>query len=367
MVVVTALALATGVAICLATANSVLRTLVVPRGVTSRLTTVVMAVVLGAFRFVARRTGTYEQRDRILATAAPMAIVVTLFAWLALFLIGYSLVFAVTGELELDDAFHEAGSSLFTLGFAWSGRAQLTGLDFVAAATGPIVIGLMIGFLPALYGAYNRRERMVTVMHARASEPNWGPEVLARQALLGNLDQLPAFWLDWEQWAADVSESHTSYPVLLSMRSTKAGRNWAVALLSAMDAAALQLSVAPGLPQGEARMMMRQGLVCFTDLAIMLGAGFEGEPSLAEADPARVTLARVEFDNAERRLADSGFPCERTGDVAWNVFRRWRSFYEGHAYHVCDAIDAVPAPWSGSRTPPLPVESPTTMIHRTVD
>ena len=44
----------------------------------------------------------------------------------------------------------EAGSSLFTLGYATNDRANLTALDFLAASTGPITIGLLIGYLPTL-------------------------------------------------------------------------------------------------------------------------------------------------------------------------------------------------------------------------
>ncbi len=361
------LVFAMGVAICLLAADSVIRTLIVPRGITSHWSSGVAAVVLGGFRGVARRTRSYESRDRVLAPAAPVFIIVLLFSWLILFLIGYALILMVTGSLEFDDAWHEAGSSLLTLGFAWSGRAQLTTVDFLAAATGPILIGLMISYLPSLYAAYNRRERMVTVMHARASEPNWGPEVLARQAMLGTVEQLPAFWGDWEMWAADVSESHSSYPILIALRSTKPRRNWAVALLAAMDAAALQLAVAPSLPRGSARMMLRQGMTCMSDVAEMVGFDSDVDPVLAEDHPETVTLTRAEFDAAVTRLIESGFPCERTGDEAWLVFRRWRSFYEADAYYLCRRIDAVPAPWSGPRTPPLPVERPTSLIHRTVD
>ncbi len=361
------LLLTAGVLICLATADSVIRTLVVPRGATSRIASGISAAVFGAFRFVARRTSTNEARDRVLAPAAPLVIVVWLFSWLVLFMIGFTLILMVTGQLMFGDAWHEAGSSLLTLGFAWSGRVQLSTVDFVAAATGPVIIGLLIGFLPALYTSYNRRERMVTVMHARASEPNWGPEVLARQALLGSLDELPGFWHEWEHWAADVSESHSSYPILIGLRSTKARRNWAVALLAAMDAAALQLAVAPQLPPGSARMMLRQGMACFADLAAQQGLRDTADPVLAEPRPDDVTLPRQDFFDAVERVSDAGFPCTRTGEDAWLVFRQWRSFYERQAYYLCDHIDAVPAPWSGSRTPALPVERPTTMIHRTVD
>ena len=66
-----ALLLAAGVAICLLTADSVVRTLIVPRGITSRWSVWITTAVVGGFRFVACRTKTYESRDRLLAPAAP--------------------------------------------------------------------------------------------------------------------------------------------------------------------------------------------------------------------------------------------------------------------------------------------------------
>jgi hypothetical protein len=93
----------------------------------------------------------YEQRDALLAWSGPVTILVTLVVWLLMFLLGYALLLVGFSDVDLPTALREAGSSLFTLGFASSDRAQLTAVDFVAAATGPIVIGLLIGYLPSLY------------------------------------------------------------------------------------------------------------------------------------------------------------------------------------------------------------------------
>jgi len=43
------------------------------------------------------------------------------------------------------DSFRQSGSSLFTLGFADTNQVGPTILAFMAAATGPIVIALLIG------------------------------------------------------------------------------------------------------------------------------------------------------------------------------------------------------------------------------
>ena len=76
-------------------------------------------------------------------------------------------------------------------------------------------------------------------MLARAGEPNWGPELLARHAMVGMVPQLYDLWPLWERWAAEVGESHTNFPVLIQMRSARPNRNWLVALLCVMDAAAI--------------------------------------------------------------------------------------------------------------------------------
>ncbi len=84
----------------------------------------------------------------------------------------------------------QSGSSLLTLGFAVANTEDLTIIAFVAAATGPIVIGMLIGFLPTIYSVYIEREVDVTMLGTTAGEPVWGPELLARHALAGDIEGL---------------------------------------------------------------------------------------------------------------------------------------------------------------------------------
>ena len=146
-----------GIGVLVAVTSSVLRTLVVPRRLQSKIAHATFLATLAPFRVVARRTSSYVARDKILAWAGPLSIVVTLVVWLLGYLLGYSLLlFGLDDGLNFSVAVREAGSSLFTLGFASTDRGQLTAVDFLAAATGPVVIGLLIGYLPTIYGAYNR-------------------------------------------------------------------------------------------------------------------------------------------------------------------------------------------------------------------
>ena len=48
------------------------------------------------------------------------------------------------------------------------------------------------------------------------------------------------------------------------------------------------------------------------------------------------------------------FPVERDPADAWPDFVGWRVNYEQAAYAIAEAIDAVPALWSGPRRVPIP-------------
>jgi hypothetical protein len=338
---------------------SLLRTLVVPRG-SSQLVLAKNRALVGLFRWLAHRTRTYEGRDRVLVWVSPLSIFTSLLAWLALFFIGYALLMYAFSDLDLVASFREAGSSLFTLGFASSDRANLTVLDFVAAATGPITIGLLIGYLPTMYAAYQTREAEVTLLLARAGEPNWGPELIARHAMVGMSRQLDELWPAWERWAAEVAESHTNFPMLIQMRSARPSRNWLVSLLCVMDAAAIELSVNPATPQDRTRLLLRQGIVCLRELATVERIGFDEDPSPDTASD----VTEREFAAAYDMLAAVGYPMERSAAESYPHFRGWRANYESLAYALAERIEAVPAPWSGPRRPPLPVIRPHRPVNR---
>src|SRR5450755_486398 len=205
------LALIGGFAVLGGTASSVLRTLVVPRAVLSKVSEVVLDSTVRVSRLVADRIADYERRDNILAWAAPLSLMTLLFTWIASFWIGFSLLDFGFTHFTFSAAMRQAGSSIATLGFAASPSGSLTILDIAASITGMVIVALQIAYLPTLYAAYNRRESLITVLSARGGEPAWGPEILARHVWLDLEGNLPDLYSSWESWAATVSESHTSY------------------------------------------------------------------------------------------------------------------------------------------------------------
>jgi hypothetical protein len=296
-------------------------------------------------RLIGRPFSSYEVKDRILAWLAPLILVTMLAAWLVALFFGYGMIFYAVSGLPWRASLREAGSSLFTLGYASSDRLQLSAWDFLAAATGPVVIALQISYLPTLYGAYNRRETEVTLLQSRAGEPAWGPELLARQSLVSVESALPELYRSWERLAAEIGESHANYPVLLSFRSPQPYRSWLVGLMAVMDAAAIHLAISPRQAPPEARLVLRAGFTALRDIARVVSISYDPDP-----DPdAPISLCYEEFAAAVARIELSGFHVERPAELAWPHFRGWRVNYESVAYALARRGDVVPALWTGPR------------------
>lgn len=333
-----------GLVLVVWTGSSVGRTLIVPRGLPSILPRTVSRVVGRFFLFISRRFDTYEERDKILAFQAPSFLLILLAAWIVLIILGYGLMlwpFIVS----LPHGLLESGSSVFTLGFAGTHSLGPTLIHFAAAGTGLVVVALLVGYLPTLYGAFNRRETMVTMLQSRAGAPAWGPEILLRYQNVGLIEQLPGLYDEWERWAADVSETHTNYPVLIFVRSPHPLRSWVLGLLAVMDSAALYLALSPAAAPTEARLCLRMGFLCLRDIATFLDVSFDPDPMPDEP----ISLTFEEFVAGIEGAAAVGFPFERTPEEAWPHFRGWRVNYEKVAYSIANVVSAPPGPWSGPR------------------
>jgi hypothetical protein len=346
----------------LTSVSSVTATLIVTRSVSNRLTRWVDKVVDGAYQVVVgrladaqgdsdeQRRAAYLRRDRLLATQAATILLTQLAAWLIVAYVGFALLLWPFAGRGVVSAFIDAGSSLFTLGFAVPSGAVPAVIVFLAAAVGLVILTLQIAYLPTLYAAFNRRETEVALLNARGGFPAWGPELLARTFYgLGSgstLDTMPELYAQWERWASDVAESHTTYLPLVRFRSPGGLSSWVTSLLSVLDSAALFLALSPeAAPEVPARLCLRSGFVCFTRVARAMGFTIADE-----ADPETgISLTYDEFLDAVARMRKVDFPIEREPEKAWPDFVGWRVNYERAAYAVAAAVSAVPAKWSGPR------------------
>ena len=140
-------------------------------------------------------------------------------------------------------------------------------LSLVETLTGLGTIALLISYLPALYGAYSRREaRLLTL-----DDPLGGRltpfRVIAVQASDENLELFNRFCSDWEMWTAEVLESHTSYPMLALFRSQHPGQSWVTALGVVTDAATLACAAIVGAEVREPYFLYRRGRRAVDDIA----------------------------------------------------------------------------------------------------
>jgi hypothetical protein len=337
---------AVGLVIVLLTAAIVLFTIVLPREPRGfeRLSSSVNRVVQVAFHGVARLARSYEGKDALLAPTAPVALIAQLLFWAGCFIVGYALMLVATTH-SLASALAQAIGAVFTVGtIDLSGPANHA-VDIAAGATWVVIVALQIAYLPALYGAFNRRESLVAMLESRAGIPAWGPEVLARHQLVGIIDTLPDFYSSWEEWSADLAESHTTYPVMLLFRSPQPWFSWLVGLLAVLDGAAMHLALAPSSASSQSRLCLRMGFTALNRMAGVLG--WEVDPDPNPEGP--IDLTFEEFEEAVAMLEHVGFPMERTAEEAWPDFRGWRVNYESVAYRLADRLTAPPAPWSGTR------------------
>ena len=341
-----AVAFVAGLVIVVVMVVSVLFILVLPRQPTGlqRLSTLVNRFVRVTFVALSRMSKTYEGMDTILAPTAPVALVAQLVFWAMTLVVGFALMLVPTTH-SFSDGLTQALTALFTVGAVHVGGRANTGIDIAAGATWVVIVALQIAYLPSLYSSFSRREGLVTMLESRAGSPAWGPEILIRHQLVGITDTLPDLYADWEEWAAEVTESHTTYPVLLLFRSPEPWLSWIVGLLAVLDAGAMQLALSPVGAPSQARLCLRMGFTLFNRIGNSLGWDVDPDPDPEGA----IVLTYEEFANAVDRLAEVGFTMERSAQEAWPHFRGWRVNYEHVVYKLADHLTAPPAPWSGNR------------------
>ena len=146
-----------GLALIAVVVDAAVRTFVLPRGAVVRLSRLISVAIRRGFDLRVRFARTYEQRDRVMAMYSPMVLLGFVMVWLAMLVLAFSLIFLAVDGDGFTKAFTEAGSSLFTLGFAHPTGTVGTVVAFSAAAFGLGLVALLIAYLPTLYSAFSRQ------------------------------------------------------------------------------------------------------------------------------------------------------------------------------------------------------------------
>src|SRR5437870_8910620 len=107
-----------------------------------------------------------------------------------------------------------SGTTFFTLGLGdvVPRTALAKTLTVIEAGTGFAFLAAVIGYFPVIYQAFSRREVAISLLDARAGSPPSAAELLWRHRGDPGAGALTELLRDWERWAADVLESHLSYP-----------------------------------------------------------------------------------------------------------------------------------------------------------
>jgi hypothetical protein len=335
--------------------GSVLRTVVLPRGVPARLARVAFLSVRSVLRLRLRLIGRsdYATRDRVFALQAPFGLFAQLLVWASLIWGLFAVIFWSLSASTIDGtgvsrALEQSGSSMLTLGFdAPRGLArQLT--SFAAAGVGLTLLALVIAYIPTVYAAFSRREALITKLVVRTGAPSTGPGLLSSSWRLGRFDQLDEVWDGWENWFIDVGESHTTFPQLAFFRSPHPQNHWVLATEAVLDGAALFTTVCDVPRQARSELCLHAGVHALISIADFLG--IPHRPPEPEAD---ITLSEQQFDRACGELRDLGIPMRDDRPRSWSEFRATRARYEPLLAVIGRLTDAPRSQWSSwSETAP---------------
>jgi hypothetical protein len=210
---------------------------------------------------LARRIRSLGRREGVLAVFGPLGLLLLLALWVALLIFGFALLqwglgsqtHAVDGASGFGMDLYFSGTTFLTLGLGdvYPLAPLARAITVVEVGAGFGVLALVIGYLPVLYQTFSRRESRISLLDAHAGSPPTAGALLQRHPPDRRANSLALTLADWENWSADLLESHLSYPVLAYYRSQHEEQSWVAALTMIMDTCALLLACNRSAPLDE--------------------------------------------------------------------------------------------------------------------
>ena len=324
-------------------------TVILPRRISRRfrLARFFYRVTWGPWRAAAPLLGP-RRREAFLAVYGPLSLLMLLGLWASgiVFAFGMlqwsagSALSMVAGNPGFPSDLYMSGTTFFTLGLGdvvpRTTLAKL--LTVVESGTGFSFLAIVIGYLPVTYQAFSRREGPISLLDARAGSPPTAGELLWRYRSDRSGERLGELLREWERWAADVLESHLSYPPLAYFRSQHSNQSWLAALTTILDASALVIVGHEGgdwcVKQAELTFAMARHAV--VDLA-----------QVFNTPPRAKSVERLTPDQLERlrsRLAGGGRALRGGTDFLARL-GELRSMYEPLAVALADRFAVTLPPW----------------------
>ncbi len=298
------------------------------------------------YRRMASRIPSRARRENFLSYFGPLSLIFLLILWATSLIFGFALLqygvgehFRLSGEpLTFGLLIYHSGETFFTLGYGDiipdSGLARV--LAVIESGLGFGFLGVVIGYLPTIYSSFSRREIEISLLDARAGSPPSAAELLSR---FGNCPQqavLDQIFKDWERWAAEVLESHLSYPALSFFRSQHNNQSWLGALITILDASALVIAGVDGLRYEQAKITFAMARHAVVDLAQIVNARYDPN------SPDR--LPEEELKRLRQRLAERGVKLGE-GAAFEEKLSHLRSLYEPYAVAIALNLSITLPPW----------------------
>ena len=338
-----------GLSLLLLVLDAAIRTFLLPRVASVRLSRVVAKAVGWVFRLIAKSKGSYRGKDQILSLYASVVLLTYQALWLILTLLAFALGFVAGGVPTFARAFETSGSSLLTLGTTSGRGAGEVTLGFVEAGVGLTLLALLISFIPTLYAAFQRREISVSRLTVRSGSPStpWGVLEIAQS--VDSYQYLDELWREWEQWFIEVGETHTTLTILNYYRSSTPDQTWIGAAATVLDAAALFNAVVDYEPSPTAGMCIRAGWLTLRRVADYFRIPY---PVVVDRSMP-ISISRADFDIVLERLELSGVPLVDDRDAAWSDFVGWRVNYDAIIEECYGLFTCPRTDWSQALIQPL--------------
>lgn len=287
-----------------------------------------------------------RRREAFLAVYGPLSLLLLLALWAVgiVFAFGMmqwaagSALSLVAGRPGLATDVYMSGTTFFTLGLGdvvpHTSLAKM--LTVVEAGTGFSFLAIVIGYLPVIYQAFSRREGPIALLDARAGSPPTASELLWRHRTDRSGERLGELLREWEHWAADVLESHLSYPPLAYFRSQHSNQSWLAALTTILDASALVIVGREGWCVMQAELTFAIARHAVVDLA-----------QVFDTPPRAPPVERLAPDQLERllaRLEGDGLELRRRTDFMARL-GKLRGMYEPLVSALADQFAVSLPPW----------------------
>lgn len=294
----------------------------------------------------ARMIQSPARREAFLGYFGPLSLIFLLVFWAIGLIVGFSFLQYGCGEhlrlsgetMTFSTLIYHSGETFFTLGYGDiipnSGLARA--LAVLEAGMGFAFLGVAIGYIPTIYSAFSRREIEISLLDARAGSPPTAAELLMRYGKCPQQEVLDQIFRDWERWAAEVLESHLSYPVLSFFRSQHNNQSWLGALTAILDATSLVIAGVDGLHTEQAKITFAVARHATVDLAQVVQARYD--PQVADRLPPE------QWARLRQALSEQGLILQES-EAATAKLAKLRSLYEPYAQSVARRLAIELPPW----------------------